>query len=80
MAADEGRWRQLFRDAPPEPGDEQVSGRSHAQLLVVKSTGRLGPPAEKSKTSVRCELAPELAPDQQGAGVNGSETCAKLRR
>jgi hypothetical protein len=33
MAADAARWQQYFRDAPPQPGDEQVGGWSHAQLV-----------------------------------------------
>ena len=33
MAADAARWQQYFRDAPPQPGDEQVDGWSHAQLV-----------------------------------------------
>jgi hypothetical protein len=32
-AADAARWQQYFRDAPPQVGDEQVGGWSHAQLI-----------------------------------------------
>jgi hypothetical protein len=34
MAADAARWQQYFRDAPPQPGDEQVGDWSHAQLTL----------------------------------------------
>ena len=33
MTADAARWQQYFRDAPPQPGDEQVGDWSHAQLV-----------------------------------------------
>src|SRR5262245_30534132 len=33
MAAGAARRRQYFRDAPPQPGDEQVGGWLHAQLV-----------------------------------------------
>jgi hypothetical protein len=33
MAAGAPRWRRYFRDAPPQVGDEQVGGWSHAQLI-----------------------------------------------
>ena len=35
MPADEGRWRQFFRDAPPLPGDEQEGGWSCDHLVAM---------------------------------------------
>jgi hypothetical protein len=40
MAADAARWQQYFRDAPPQPGDEQVGGWSHAQLIRMDNRFR----------------------------------------
>jgi len=40
MPADEGRWRQFFHDAPPQPGDEQVGLWSHAQLVRMDNRFR----------------------------------------
>jgi hypothetical protein len=40
MAADAARWQQYFRDAPPQPGDEQVGDWSHAQLIRMDNRFR----------------------------------------
>jgi hypothetical protein len=40
MAADAARWQQYFRDAPPQPGDEQVGDWSHAQLVRMDNRFR----------------------------------------
>src|SRR6516225_5132377 len=40
MAADAARWQQYFRDAPPQPGDEQVGERPHAQLVRMDNRFR----------------------------------------
>ena len=40
MAADAARWQQYFGDAPPQPGDEQVGGWSHAQLIRMDNRFR----------------------------------------
>src|SRR5262245_37063057 len=40
MAADAARWQQYFRDAPPQPGDEQVGDWSHSQLVRINNRFR----------------------------------------
>ena len=39
MAADAARWQQYFRDAPPQPGDEQ-GAYTHAQLIRMDNRFR----------------------------------------
>jgi len=40
MTADAARRQQYFRDAPPQPGDEQVGDWSHAQLVRMDNRFR----------------------------------------